>query len=400
MRLSRGALRSLLLSLLGLGLAGYLYYLHLGLLRGEFLGGAACGSGPFNCHAVTAGSWGAFAGIPLALWGVLGYLAVLALALLAFQSADMAVPALTGIALLATLFVAADLVLFSVMVFVIRYYCLFCLLTYLVNLSLLVVSVRALERPWWPAVLGQSGTALAAFMPSPARPATGLFWGLLLVSAAGIAGLHATTTYLAQGPIGNLRQQLREFVTKQPRASVEVSGSPVQGRPDAPIQVVEFSDFFCPACQKASKFNTIILANHRQDAAFVFKLFPLDMACNTTIQHAVHPGACAVAAAAACVHQQGKFWAFHDLVFEQGHDYKMAGLEADVARLGADVPRFQACMASGQGMERVKRDVAEGGRLGVNSTPTYVVNGVRFTGGFSPSVFDEIVAVLREQSGQ
>ena len=68
-----------MLSLIGIGVAGYLFFLHLGLLRGELLGGAVCGTGAFNCHAVTAGPWGSFLGVPLSLWGILGYLTIFAL---------------------------------------------------------------------------------------------------------------------------------------------------------------------------------------------------------------------------------------------------------------------------------------------------------------------------------
>ena len=70
---TRGSSWCVLFGVVGLGLAGYLVYLHLGLLRGELLGGPACGSGAFNCHAVTAGAWGTVLGVPLAFWGIIGY---------------------------------------------------------------------------------------------------------------------------------------------------------------------------------------------------------------------------------------------------------------------------------------------------------------------------------------
>ncbi len=396
MKPARGLAWCALLGLIGLGIAGYLAYLHLGLLRGELLGGPACSTGAFNCHAVTGGPWGSVFGMPLALWGILAYLTVAALALFGESAPDAATPALTLILALSLCFVAADLFLLSLMVFVIRLFCLFCLLTYAVNLSLLIVSARAVGVPW-PTALRQLGAACRALVPSTKQPAAGLFWGMVLTGTVGVAGLHAATTFVSQGPWGSTRKQIREYVLKQPRVSVDTTGDPIIGSPSAPLLIVEFSDFLCPACQRASKLNTIILANHRRDAAFVFKPYPLDSTCNEKVNRVMHPGACQVAAASECAHLQGKFWAFHDLVFGQGPAYKAASLDGDIQRLGLDVPRFQACMASGQGMEAVKRDIAEGVKVKVVSTPTYVINGVPIAGGVSPSLFEDFAAILQDK---
>ena len=332
--------------------------------------------------------------MPLALWGLLGYIAVLALSIVGWQSPEWAGHALALIAMLALVFVAIDVALFVVMVFVIRLYCLFCLLTYLVNLTLLWIAWRALPRPG--SALNAIGRAIAALTPGAQRPVAAFFWGMLLVGCLGVVGVHAATTFVARGTLGSARGSIREFLARQPRVSLTVDDDPALGPPHAPLQIVEFSDFFCPACQRASKINAVILANHRHDARLIFKHYPLDSSCNDRVQRMVHSGACRVAAASECAHQQGKFWAFHDLVFEKGHDYNLQHLEADVERIGVDLPRFRACMESGEGLEAVKRDIADGAKAGVSSTPTYVVNGVPVAGGLNPAGFEEFIAVLRE----
>src|SRR3989338_2729048 len=99
MRPSRSAKWCLVLSLAGIGVAGYLGFLHLALLRGELIGGAACSAaGTFwNCHAVTASPIGMFLGLPLAFLGVVGYLATFTLALIAWQFPESTTHALTGL---------------------------------------------------------------------------------------------------------------------------------------------------------------------------------------------------------------------------------------------------------------------------------------------------------------
>ena len=399
MRIQRAVTWSLVLSLVGIGLAGYLTVLHLGLMRGELLGGAACGtSGAFNCHMVAGSSWGSFLGMPLSLWGLLGYVGVFALALLARQSPDWAAHAMTLSAGLAALFVAIDLLLFGVMVVVIRALCLFCLVTYAVNLLLAVIAWRALQRPW-PQIFKHLGPSCATLVPSSQRPAAWLFWGIITVGVIGVSGVHAATTFVSRGSLGSIQPQLREYLGKQTPLRLELTGDPVIGPSQAALQIVEFSDFFCPACQRASQLNTIILAGHRRDAVFIFKHYPLDTSCNDRINRMVHPGACQVAAASECAHLQGTFWPFHDRLFAHGRSYQVERLEADAAQLDLDLPRFRACMASGEGLAAVKRDIAEGARVGVSSTPTYVINGVPATGGFNPAMFEAFVAALRETGG-
>ena len=397
MRAHRGALICVLLSVAGLALCTYLGFLHIALLRGELMGGAACGGAGsvFNCHAVTAGRMGSALGMPLWVWGLIGYLAALNLASFAWLFPDWTNSALTLLTGLSLVFVGIDAVLFTLMVTQIRYLCLFCLLTYLVNLSLLIVSKRALTQPW-SQVLGRMGGAVASLLPSMQRPATWLFWIMMGLGVSGSVGLYAATSFVSQGSPGMVHKQIREFVSHEPRVYPEISSDPSMGPSNAPIQIVEFSDFFCPVCQRASKFNTIILASHRQDVRFVFKQFPLDMSCNETLQRMVHPGACTVAAAAECANLQGKFWPLHDRIFEEGQHYNPKMLEQDAAQLGLEVPRFQSCMASGEGIDAVKRDVAEGKRIGVSSTPTYVVNGLKVSGVMTPAMFEQFVAVLRD----
>lgn len=399
MRPSRGAWVCALLSLIGFAFAVYLTYLHYGLLRGEFLGGAACGGGTFNCHAVTGGRWASWLGMPISLWGAFGYLVALGLALLARQSTEWAESALTLLTGLALVFVLLDLYLLYLMVAVIQNLCVFCLLTYAVNLSLLAVAASSLGRPL-PRTLAHVGAALGWLRPSAARQAAWLFWGVALSGLIATAGVHATSVFLTRGPAGAVRTQIRDYVARQSRVTLDVAGDPALGRADAPIQIVEFSDFLCPACQQASKMNAILLANYRGDVTLVFKNYPLDSTCNSRVPQPVHPGACHLAAALECANLQGKFWPFHDLVFHDPKHYVPSRMQEDALKLGLDVARFRSCIDSGEGMAAVQRDIEQAALASVNRTPTYVINGVPIAGGLTPATFDDLVAVLKETSGR
>ncbi len=226
----------------------------------------------------------------------------------------------------------------------------------------------------------------------------GIFWGVVLTGVFGVLSVQATTRFMTEGPPGSLRKQMTEFVQHQQRVVVETSGDPRHGTASAPIQIVEFSDFLCPTCQRASQFNPLLLAGHRGKASFVFKHYPLDQTCNDAIQRMVHPNACQVAAATECAHEQGKFWALHDHLFRKltGTQYNVAELERDAEIAGLNMTAFRECLQGGRGMEAVKRDIVEAARLGVRSTPTYVVNGLLMPGLLTPATFNELLDVLQE----
>ena len=394
MRSSRGALVAVLLSLTGIGVCGYLTFVHLALLRGELVGGAACGASGsiFNCHAVTASSFGSIFGVPLSLWGLIGYLATLGLSFIAWQFAEWSQKALAAVAAAAVVFLTLDTVLAVVMVTQIRYLCALCLATYAINALLAFTAVRGAAKP-----LGEllRPSTLTAWLPQPRVAVVWIVWGIVVTGALGALAVNAATTFVAQGDPAALRKQIAQFVQQQQPVSVETAGDPTIGAPSAPIRMVEFSDFLCPMCQRAWKLTPILLAGRRQEVRFTLKHFPLDTTCNTKISRLVHAGACQIAAATECAHEQGKFWAFHDRVFQVGPTYPPARLEEDAARVGLDLAAFRACMDSGRGMEAVKRDIEEAARLGITSTPTYIVNGFRNVGLYTPATFEAFLDVLR-----
>jgi len=388
-----------MLSLVGMGICAYMTFLHLGLLRGELLGGAVCGEMGtiFNCHAVTAGRFGTFLHVPLSLWGLVGYLATLSLACIAWQFSDWTSKAFAALAILSAVLLLLDVGLLVVMVTQIRYLCPLCLVTYGLNLAIFLCAAAASGRSWG-ALIAESPTVLRSFLPVPRVAVVWFFWGVVGTGLLGVLAVQAATTFVVQGSPKMLRHQMAQYLKQQTRVQVETRGDPMLGAPTAAIQLVEFSDFLCPSCQRASRFNPILLAGHRKNASFTFKHFPLDTTCNTAIKRLVHPHACQIAAATECAHEQGKFWAFHDLVFQQGPNYKVANLEQDASRAGLRLEAFRDCMQAGRGLEAVQRDISEGARLEVTSTPTYLINGARVTGVLTPAMFEEFLAALQESS--
>jgi protein-disulfide isomerase len=145
----------------------------------------------------------------------------------------------------------------------------------------------------------------------------------------------------------------------------------VVGPSDAPVTLVEYGDFECPFCGAAHPIVKAVIAAMGQDLRFAFRHFPL-----TT----VHPHAEAAAEAAEAAGAQGRFWEMHDLLFENQDRLDAAHIVLFAESLGLDIERFERELAAGVYQPRVHEDFMSGVRSGVNGTPTFYVNGIRYDG--------------------
>jgi protein-disulfide isomerase len=152
--------------------------------------------------------------------------------------------------------------------------------------------------------------------------------------------------------------------------TIPTQGSPSIGPANARITLIEFSDFQCPYCGKASRQIAAILKAYPNDVKLIFKQFPLDF----------HPQAQVSAQAALAANQQGKFWELHDLMFANRNILSRRSilLWADAIKL--DMKRFNADIDSEPLKKVVARDVDDGIKAGVEGTPTLFINGQRYNG--------------------
>jgi len=164
---------------------------------------------------------------------------------------------------------------------------------------------------------------------------------------------------------------------------VVVSNDPRLGDADAPVVIVEFSDFQCPHC---ADFHTNTfpalrsLYGERVRWYFVNRYFTQP-----------HPHAKAAAIAAECANRQGKFWEYADGVFRRQEELGPDVLDQIAGQLGLDRAAFDQCRADPAVAAEVASDQAEGERLGVDGTPTFFVNGVRIVGAQPLGVFNESI---------
>ena len=199
--------------------------------------------------------------------------------------------------------------------------------------------------------------------------------------------------FLEQRRVLQARAMLIEELKKQPGNSFKVmlepprytvpvaAGDPVRGNANAPVTIVEFSDFQCPFCQRVNPTLEKIRQTYGDRVKIVFKDFPLPN----------HPQAPKAAEAARCAADQNKFWEMHDAMFANQRALELPGLKQTARAIGLDGTTFDSCLDSGKHAGVVADNADLGEKMGINSTPTLYVNGRQILGAMPFEVFKQVI---------
>jgi protein-disulfide isomerase len=346
--------------------------------------------GVVNCDAVLASRYATLLGVPVAVWGMLAFAAGALLALPGALGGRR-----TGLADLALMALASGsvgylLVLLVISAAVIGHLCLLCLATDVVAIAwLLAIAPLAARFDAVPAAGWWRGRSAAR----------------AVVGGAAILAVAGGTWAAVRGPanaltLAEIQERAPDFYGWYAALPVREPGTLVapgahrKGAADAPITIVEFSDFQCPFCGRAAR-DLRELVGTTPGVSLVFRHFPLDTACNGNLQRQMHSNACAAAYAAECAGKQGRFWEYHDILFENGQRLGREALVTYAERVGLDVPAFTRCLDDPATHARVAADVAAAKQAGVNSTPTLFINGRLVEGALERAHYDYAVIIER-----
>ena len=366
----RPALATFLLSLVGLAIAAMIARTHEQINAGLATGCTI--NEQVDCIPVLSSSYAYLFGMPVAWWAIAAYAAMAAGALIVMTTGSATRRRQVANLLLIA---ASGAILFSaylafIAFFVLGHVCPQCAGLYVVNLLLLASTAwlasatqsSTRDQQAWRARLPLIGGGVAAML---VVVIASVFW-------KGLTSAEALTA-------AEVCQRDPDFCAKYknlPVVPLDLPGGHLKGSADAPVTIVEFSDFECGHCKLAYEGLKQTLPMYGKDVQVRFHHYPLDAACNTGIPAGGgHKFACLAAMAAECAAAQGKFWEYHDTLFDNQPSFSRDELLGYADDLGLDRARFTACLDSDAPRAAIRQDVASGTKLGVESTPTLFLNG-------------------------
>lgn len=374
------------LGLLGAGLSVYSLMHHLE-VRATGQTNAACNiNDAFSCDEVALSAYAEVFGLPLGVWGIGYFSALLLLTFLARKSAAKSKEHLAGYAVMVVAGSLASVVLAAISAFSVGAYCLTCIGIYLSNFGLLA-------NLWQIRNLLDGQLQMEGLV-------RGVGNGGMVVAA--VAGVY----YLGFKPAPNGPQADSEGVAELARqyaegqgADLPVSTSPYaglgedfrKGNDNASVVIQEFADFQCPACGQFAQVADQLHREYGGRLLIVFRNYPLDSSCNSNITGAVHPMACEIAVLARCAGQFGKFWEYHDLAFAEQRERSAEKPREWAERVGLSKSQIEVCLASDDIMAKIKEDIALGDKVGVRGTPAIYINGQPFKQRFDLNTLRAIV---------
>lgn len=385
------------LSALGLGSSVYLTSIHLTHLRTGAASVCNLGS-QLNCDLVNTSSWSELLGVPVSHIGSMFYLVLILLSLLGAAKEDLRMRLQPYLLLLIIAANGFSLFMASISLFVLHTFCLFCISLYIINALLLGV------------VLPQSVTMLRTLPQHVGDDLRGLRRPApLLLMIAGLFGGIASSWVLrtAGHEAHRLAEERTQPVAASPgqppprieRIDLTDATAPSVGPSEAPVTIVEISDFECPYCQKAAQTLAELRRQYPNQLRLVFRHFPLDQSCNSLLKRQIHPNACAAARAAFCAGEQGQFWAYAEKLFDGATEPE--DLDAHMRALNLNEPQFRRCLADPATVSRIAKDIEQCAKAGVAGVPVLLINGRKLTGAQPIETFraliEEELAVARKK---
>lgn len=374
----------LLLAIIGIGLSYYALTHHLAVKFGD-AGSFACNiNDALSCDQVAQSAYSEIFGIPLGVYGMGFFGAMLILLLTSFFKEDANRDTLPFYKALAIVGAVISVVLFAISQFSVGALCPTCLGIYLVCFAQLGL------------VLWRKGIF-------PTQYAKENFYNGATYAAVVLALVVGAYQFFKPTSHDNPNQAAQTPGGQGDSAASEAKADPAQmvagkvhtiplsksayaglgedyrsGNDEAKVVIQEFADFQCPACAKAAQSVQLLKKDYGDRILVVFRNYPLDKACNAAIKGDFHQFACDAAVLTRCAGREGKFWPLHDLIFANQEAIDAKALESMAKTVGLSDAAIAECRSSKDIMAKIKDDIKLGDKLSVSATPSLFINGQLF----------------------
>jgi uncharacterized membrane protein/protein-disulfide isomerase len=379
---------ALVFALAGLAASGAAAYVHYHLLRDPSYLSFCDVSATVSCTQVYSSRYGTLGGIPVALFGAIWFAFATLLAAAGLTARPLVRESVPGY-----LFAGSTLALSMVLYLgyasfvLLKMVCILCVITYAAVIGLFLVSGAATSVPMISLPRRVSRDLKVLFSSPLAIALAALFLG----GAASTLAFFPREGAPAAAPVAassqDQRSDFERWYTSQPRVPLVV---PAQG---AKVLVVKFNDYQCPPCRQSYMEYKSVFAKYESSqpgaVRLVLKDFPLDSKCNANVTTTLHPAACEAAVAVRLAREHDRVAPLEEWLFANQPTLTPEAVRQAAREVG-QVANFDARYE--MTLEQVKADIAYGRQLGVRSTPTFFINGVKVEGGLPAQYFDQAIA--------
>ncbi len=396
----------------GVVFSGLLYYSSAEIAAGITRTSLCTVGDSMSCAPALSSKWGSLFGIPLPAWSGAYYFAILGGLLGVYftepSERDRELrPLVRFVAITYGLSVVSSVFLGYIAFIVLPMPCPFCIGLYVVNVLGLGLGI-ALKPDLGGIFKGLGASFKEQVGSGVVRSSVAVFVIALALSAASYSWTANRIRSASQESQRERGQEAADNLGEEDVVQLDTTGLPRLGPVDAPVVIVEFSDFECPFCSRfASEMHQVHLA-YPEDVVIYFSHFPLDASCNPA-SGTMHPSACLGARATVCAQAQNKFWEMHDAVFgffamrqEQRSRSPLseAALLKMAGEMGLNPEAFLACMGDAVSSEQLTEQIRKGLAAGITSTPAWFINGHRRKGAHSFAYMQPQIERLLEERRQ
>lgn len=374
-------------ALVGLAASSAAAYVHYHLLFDPHYASFCDVNGTFNCSQVYLSRFGTAWGVPVALLGGIWFALATILAIAGIAGPSSVRESVPGyLFALSTLALAVVLYLGYASVAILKTYCPLCLVTYAAVIGLFIVSGAATSFPM-TTLPRRAARDLRALAASPLAIALTVLFVVGAVSTLAFFPREGAGSAEARPLSQDQRSEVERYMATAPRVPLVI---PSEG---AKVLIVKFNDYQCPACAQSYQAYKPILTKYDAQGPGAVKLvvkdYPLNPGCNPGVAAVIHPAACEAAVAVRLGREHKRGEAIEEWLYTHQPSLTPASVRQAAREIGG-VTDFDARFPTT--VELVKGDAMLGKQLGVKSTPTFFVNGVKLEGMWLPQYFDEAIA--------
>lgn len=329
-----------------------------------------------NCDTVSQSPYAVFIGVPVAVWGGLGYLFFL-MATMLFKPEWKKEPGFALLCVLAILFSMISIILALVSSFWVHSYCIMCMVTYAINFLLMMLAWMAQKRfgiaPFFSNL--KLNTAYLLQKKKRLLQCCAVFISLTLAAILFYPKYWVYPTFAE---------------TKDIHQGITKDGHPYLGAETPVLTIVEFADYMCFQCGKMHSHLRRLVNEYPDRIRLVHRQFPLDRLINPMVKDTFHEKSSLLSLLALYAAESGKFWQVNDILFREAREKKEFNFEAIAEEAGLDLSGFKPAVDKGGLWAKLSNDVRTGLENGITVTPSYLIDGKLYSGVIPPEVFDPV----------